>query len=132
MTIDDARMPTGWANGARPRSLAIEYDALHRTTSVVSTYAGGGDGFVSPFAPEVADGDSSPIPRQQASSRGALQTYDYDSFGNLTSTTDDQNILWDRSLGPIVNSPLPGVGGGAGLSPLAAGMYAQPTTKPET
>lgn len=103
--ITDFRTAAEWPVGAKPVSLTAQYDDLYRVKQVDYAYAGGGDTFVSPFAPERAGVTD---PRQSSnfpthllpSQRMKQQTYDYDWLGSIVSADDDQHAMWDRGVGP--------------------------------
>jgi RHS repeat-associated protein len=101
--LQDQAPESPWPDGAKPvSSRSIHYDDLYRVSRIDYTYAGS-NVQVSPFARETESGDTSPVPSQQATSRIALQQFNYDWKGNLTQTLDDQNLIYDRSLGILVN-----------------------------
>jgi RHS repeat-associated protein len=115
--IADERLPHEWPAGAKPVTRTIQYDDLYRATRIDYSYAGGSDGWVSPFAAEVAERQaSSASPKQAADPRRAFpaphtsfdkrvgwQSWDFDWLGNTTRTADDASGFLDRSLGDIEN-----------------------------
>jgi RHS repeat-associated protein len=107
-TIQDLRDPTAWPVGAKPASLAIQYDDLYRVTNVAYQYAGSGDAWTNPFDAEdrKVHPDSrrgAPAPRVSFPSRLVSQTFAYDSFGSATASDDDEHGFFDRSLGTVTN-----------------------------
>ena len=80
----------------------MQYDDLYRLTQLDSTYdiPGGIAPWHSPFDSEISTGDHHPVPLRSLPTRVAQQTFDYDGLGNLTASTDDLNVHYDRSLGP--------------------------------
>jgi hypothetical protein len=106
--IDDGRLASEWPAGAQPVSRTIQYDDLYRLTQIDYKYAAGSDTWTSPFAAE-DQGISpdpqraTPSPHQSFASRVNQQRFAYDWLGNTTSTNDDANGFYDRSLGTITN-----------------------------
>jgi len=106
--INDFRTPAEWPAGAKPVSRATKYDDLYRVAQVDYSYTGGGDSFVSPFAPERA---GSSDPRRSSNfpthlllaQRVKQQTFKYDWLGSLTTADDDVHAMWDRGVGPTTN-----------------------------
>ena len=85
--IADGRDPDQWDAGAKPVSRTMDYDAMHRLTSIA--YVHGMDTQTSPFAAEEAAADARPIPRGLNTSRVQWQHYSYDGLGNVRSVHDD-------------------------------------------
>jgi RHS repeat-associated protein len=115
--LDTATSSFGWPKGSAPLSRKMSYYSDYRLEEVQTTYAGGLDGYVSPYAPEQAKGDATyPQPGQAPpSNRVQDQQFAYDFLGNLTSSTssvpDDANAFVDRTLGTITNGIASGMGG---------------------
>jgi RHS repeat-associated protein len=101
INISDKRDQAEWPAGAKPVSRTMTYDDLFRVTQV--GYDSAGDQQLPPFAAENSNGDMSPVPTQQLSSRVQQQSFSYDYLGNTKQTTDDANAFYDRSLGTITN-----------------------------
>src|SRR5262249_23092833 len=60
--------------------------------------------FRSPYAPERYAADTHPVPLQvHGSARLAQQTFSYDFLGNVSSSTDNENRNYDRSLGLVTH-----------------------------
>ncbi len=103
--ITDYRTASEWPAGAKPVTRTVQYDDLYRVKQVDYAYAGGGDTFVSPFAPERAGRSD---PRQSSNfpthllpaERVKQQTYKYDWLGSVVNADDDQHAMWDRGVGP--------------------------------
>jgi hypothetical protein len=53
---------------------------------------------ISPFAAEIANGDTSPVPMLLASKLVQMQTFSYDFLGNMTASSDDAGTFYDRHL----------------------------------
>jgi RHS repeat-associated protein len=112
--IRDWRISEEWPDGAKPVTRTIEYDDLYRVSRLDYAYAGGDDDWVSPFDTELnepAPTDprrATPSPHVSFEKRTLWQSYQYDWLGNTSSTRDDANGFYDRSLGAITN------GGAAG------------------
>jgi RHS repeat-associated protein len=125
--IEDKAPAADWRDYAAPqRSRIIGYDDLYRVTSVAYGYGTTTDAgvFRSPFKPENDSGDTRPVPLQiQLATRVQNEAFTYDYLGNVTSSTDDLNAAYDRSLGQITN----GYGTGAGPNHLTAGNGVQAT-----
>jgi RHS repeat-associated protein len=106
MTYDDVGNPltivdgstSSWANGAKPASRTMTYDNSYRLTSVSTVY-NGGTSYLSPFNAERTAGDRAPVPLRNATSRPTSQTFNYNWRGNITSSADNLNLRYDRSLG---------------------------------
>ena len=79
----------------------LEYDDLYRLIRADYAYktADGTAPWSSPFAPELAAGDSRPVPLRDAPTRVAWQSFAYDGLGNLAASLDDLAARFDRSLG---------------------------------
>jgi RHS repeat-associated protein len=107
LAIADTRNPAEWTAGAMPVSRSMQYDDLYRLTSVTYGYPGGPDSWTDPFAFEDGGGTAprlaEPSPHVSYAKRVGQQTYAYDWLGNSTSSGDDANGFYDRSLGTIVN-----------------------------
>jgi len=108
-TYDDVGNPTRiadtataepWPDGAKPNIRTAKFDDLYRLKNIRYDYAGS-SAQVSPFASESTSGDTAPIPQRTSINRVGEQSFLYDWIGNLSSTGDDQNALFDRSLGKI-------------------------------
>jgi RHS repeat-associated protein len=124
--IDDWRTPSEWPAGAKPVSRKVQYDDLYRATNVAYSYSGGTDPWTDPFSAEA--GGVAPDPRLAVPSphvtftnRAESQSFQYDWLGNTTSTGDDANGFYDRSLGTVTNGTatagpyrLTGANGGTG------------------
>ena len=102
LTIGDGRVAAEWETGSMPVARAFTYDDSYRVTQASYAYATGtlGDSFVSPIAAVSAD---SPMSLASVTPRVRQQNMAYDWLGNTTSTTDDQSVFFDRSLGAIAN-----------------------------
>ena len=79
----------------------MEYDDLYRLTTINNTYnvPGGIAPWRSPFDPEISTGNRHPVPLRSLPTRVTQQTFDYDGLGNLTASSDDLKVIYDRSLG---------------------------------
>ena len=113
--VDDLAPAGDWPSDdvwpQRRRTLGV--DDLYRVKSVAYSYnvAGSGAGFVTPYAAENAAGDTRPVPLQtQLRTRVRSEAFTYDSLGNVTSSADDLNAAYDRSLGTITHGDGTGVG----------------------
>ena len=102
--------PAEWAPGNQPVSRKLAYWDDYRLKGIAYTYAGPKapkDTFVSPYAAEVADGDTTfpPVTQPATNARVASQTFDYDYLGNTAHSVDDSTppVFYDRSLGTIAN-----------------------------
>jgi RHS repeat-associated protein len=119
--IEDTAPAADWREEVWPQRMrAVGYDDLYRVTSVAYSYntPSGGASFRSPFHVENNAGDTRPVPLQtQLPSRIRSEAFTYDFLGNVTSSTDDLNAAYDRSLGAITN----GYGTGWGPNQLTAG-----------
>lgn len=120
-SIVDNRDSYEWGPGTRPVTRSMQYDAQYRLKRVDYNYALGGDSYLSPNRPEELAGGT-PLPHAAMLSRPAWQSFNYDWFGNLSSSADDLNAHFDRSLGNVqhnTSSQKPGqlsqaASGGAG------------------
>jgi len=99
LAIDDARDASEWPTGAKPVSLAMQYDDLYRLTQV--GYNSGGDAFSPPLASGTSGRVDNAVPYTTTSKRVENQSFAYDFMGNITKSTDDANLLFDRSLGTV-------------------------------
>jgi RHS repeat-associated protein len=101
-SIADGRVAAEWEPGSMPVSRSFQYDDSYRVTQAGYSYAtaSGGDTFVSPLA---SVPDDFPMSLAAVTPRVSQQNFAYDWMGNTTSTTDDQGVFLDRSLGPIAN-----------------------------
>jgi RHS repeat-associated protein len=83
----------------------VAYDDLYRVSAVVYSYAtpSGDAAWQSPYQPEIAAVDRRPIPLRSVTNRVRRQAFAYDSLGNVTSATDDQNLAYDRGLGTVTH-----------------------------
>jgi RHS repeat-associated protein len=119
--IEDTAPASDWREEVWPQRMrSVGYDDLYRVTSVTYGYntPSGGAAFRSPFRTENNAGDTRPVPLQtQLPSRIRSEAFTYDFLGNITSSTDDLNATYDRSLGAITN----GYGTGWGPNQLTAG-----------
>jgi len=98
--IDDQRDPDEWPDGAKPIKRAMLYDDLYRLTQV--DYDSKSDSFSPPLADATGLGRvDNAVPYTETSKRVQQQSFAYDLRGNITSSTDDANLLYDRSLGTI-------------------------------
>lgn len=99
-SVVDGRTPSEWPAGAQPASRSMQYDDLYRLTGVAYTYPQSSpDSFAQPWAPEENAGSVFPLPGVGLNSRPASQSFSYDGFSNISSSTDDQNAFFDRSPG---------------------------------
>ncbi|CAN5680008.1 hypothetical protein BH11MYX4_BH11MYX4_50240 [soil metagenome] len=113
--IDDLAPAADWVNDDTwpQRRRTTTFDDLYRVKTVAYGYntPTGGAVFRSPFRPENNAGDTSPFPLQsQLASRVRSEAFTYDALGNVTSSADDLNATYDRSLGTITNGDGTGVG----------------------
>ncbi len=102
-TITDNRLSPEWqaAPGASPVTRGIGYDDFDRVTSVTYSYANS-NAYISPTA--TGSAVSSPFPLLAPAGRVTQETAAYNLLGDRTSTTDDENLFFDRSLGKITLS----------------------------
>lgn len=97
LTIEDLRPRDSLPDGAKPMSKTLEYDDNYRVTHV--EYRSEQDIRVSPFAREVAFGDTRAVPLAARPLRVQEQTFEYDYLGNITNSwSDDAQAFWDRHL----------------------------------
>jgi len=111
--VTDAVGPsTDWPDGMKPQATqSLSYYDDYRLLQVQTSYLGDGqlnaaDSFSwPPYKNEQATGDDTypaatlPAP----ANRVRQQNFSYDWLGNTTSTTDDQGMFLDRSLGTVTN-----------------------------
>ena len=97
--IDDRRPASAWPEGFAPVARTLRYDSFDRIARVDNAYQGLPT-WRDPLAVERASGRA-PVPSLVAPNRVGFQTFEYDWRGNLTSTADDANLFYDRSLGAI-------------------------------
>lgn len=98
--IEDKRLTSEWNTGYKPATRSYTYDFLFRVIGTSTGYGTGGvsnDTYKNPYAPEQTAGDDRPAPRRNATNRARTQTYTYDWRDNITSSTDDASLFWDRS-----------------------------------
>ena len=117
--VDDLSPAADWqSDDAWPqRRRTVKVDDLYRVFDVKYSYntVGGAAAFRTPFRAENAARDTSPVPLQtQLATRVKSESFTYDSLGNVTSSMDDLNAGYDRSLGAITH----GDGTGAGPNQL--------------
>ena len=107
VAIMDGRNPSEWPAGAQPVSRTMAYDDLYRLTNIAYQYPQTTDTWGSPFAPENGGATDPrwgvPMPQVAFPNRVQAQSFAYDWLGNTTSTGDDANGFYDRSLGGITN-----------------------------
>jgi RHS repeat-associated protein len=98
--VADSATASQWPNGSKPVTRTIGYDSLYRVTSVGYSYASS-NLQVHPFDKERIAGDRAPVPLRTSTSmtRVGTQTIAYDGLGNITQSTDDLSLNFDRSLG---------------------------------
>jgi RHS repeat-associated protein len=101
-----------WPAGSRPQySRVMVYDDNYRLNSVATQYGATSstpdDVFVSPYAPEVAEGSRQFPTLLAPKNRVRAQSYSYDWMGDTTASSDDANAFADRSLGTITNGGPP-------------------------
>ncbi|WP_394834944.1 hypothetical protein LVJ94_51440 [Pendulispora rubella] len=103
--IGDWRDPAEWPEGAKPVSRSLTYDDLNQLRKVDYAFAtsSGNDKQVSPFEPEIASGDHTPVPEQKLENRVKQQTFNYDWQGNLVNSDDDAHAFFDRSMGSAMH-----------------------------
>jgi RHS repeat-associated protein len=102
--IRDFRLSHEWPQGAQPVTRKIAYDDLYRVLNVQYDYPTGADPWTSPFNAELQDPTlEQPVPQVSFPQRTRSQTFSYDWLGNTTSTSDDAQGFYDRSLGSITN-----------------------------
>lgn len=97
-SVADRRSAETSQPGVIPSTHTYTYDSLRRVTSVKTEYCCGGGTDIS-LNPSV--GISLPPPKP--SQRVLNQSFSYDWQGNTTSSTDDSQTFFDRSLDTIVN-----------------------------
>ena len=93
-----------YANGnAVISARTASFDDLYRVTRTDQDYYTYTKDSVwtTPYALERSIGDRHPIPLAAGSRRVRQQTFAYDALGNVTSTSDNRNLYYDRSLGPV-------------------------------
>jgi len=83
----------------------MQYDDLYRLTQV--TYNSGGDAFSPPLASGTGGRVDNAVPYTTTAKRIQNQAFAYDYMGNITKSTDDANLLFDRlhGNGPISAEP---------------------------
>src|ERR1035438_2655472 len=121
-----------WPAGAAPAMTRTfvygdDYRLQRSATSYAgyngSDYTGPSDVSVPPY--NASDGTLYPTPAPVSTgNRVRAQQFGYDWRGNVTSSTDDSNTFFDRSLGSVVNGAADhltsaGFGGGQGTGPGA-------------
>lgn len=80
------------------------YDDEYRVTSVSNAYATTTAAWwVNPFQSETGSGNRAPVPPREALERIYGQTFTYDALGNITHSSDDASLRWDRSLGAVTH-----------------------------
>jgi RHS repeat-associated protein len=80
---------------------SMEYDDLYRLIRIDNKYKteDGNAPWTSPFEREISANDHHPVPLQAQPTRVTQQTFNYDGLGNITASTDDRSVRYDRSLG---------------------------------
>jgi RHS repeat-associated protein len=117
VAIFDSRSPSEWPDNAGPLSATLGYDDLYRLTSTAYAPA--------PFSSDVQSPpfystDPPPIAFVTPATRVKSQTFGYDATGNVTSSSDDQNALLQRSAGSATYGA-PNSGGVTGPNQIAQG-----------
>ncbi|MER8709747.1 hypothetical protein NKH49_30155 [Mesorhizobium sp. M1088] len=88
-----------WPSGADPqRFRQYAYDDLGRLLSAGIAYTSGGS-WSNPFGAEEAGESAFQFPTRKAASRAKSLSFAFDAQGNLSQSTDDLNLPFDRSLG---------------------------------
>ncbi|HLZ09256.1 MAG TPA: toxin TcdB middle/N-terminal domain-containing protein, partial [Chloroflexota bacterium] len=125
LTVQDESDPNQWALGAAPRHLTkIDYDDAYRVTSVKVAFSPGSvDQWVSPNNAEELAKDPSVLPITGPGTRIQNQTFAYDWLGNTQSSTDDEGVFFDRSIGAITNNPPSAHGPNQLMSASLSGSY---------
>ncbi len=100
--IED-RAPVGeWFPPGSPQTArSMAYDWYGRLTNVVTTYEGLAE-WTYPFQWEEDQGSPSQLPLQTAPTRPATQSFEYDARHNVVKSSDDLDLVFDRSLGDAV------------------------------
>jgi RHS repeat-associated protein len=98
--IDDSSTEF-WPDGAKPVSRSFAYDAAYRLKHV--EYDHNDDAHEPVFRPEGPVGNRRPIAELLGERRLKGQLYAYDWQGNVISAEDNEQMRFDRSLGPILN-----------------------------
>jgi RHS repeat-associated protein len=105
MAVSDSRSAGEWQPGAMPvgRTL-VPYDDTYRLTKVTYSYAttSGTDTYVPATSP-ATEYQTPMMPIKTPANRVEFQTFAYDWLGNTTSTKDDANDYFQRSLPVITN-----------------------------
>ncbi|WP_394828326.1 RHS repeat-associated core domain-containing protein [Pendulispora albinea] len=100
LTVRDERIGDEWPAGAKPISMQqFTYDDRYQLRRV--EYETGGDVQVSPFAEDLENNDTRPIPAQRLAKRVQWQSFEFDWQGNLTKSDDDVHAFHDRSMGTM-------------------------------
>ncbi|HVJ89530.1 MAG TPA: toxin TcdB middle/N-terminal domain-containing protein, partial [Labilithrix sp.] len=103
--IEDLAQLSVPSSAAPVAAQTVAYDDHYRVRSVDSAYATASlnASWQVPFIPEIASGDTRPVPLQKVSTRVRRQRFDYDALGNVTRTAGDTNVPYDRTLGSITH-----------------------------
>jgi RHS repeat-associated protein len=128
-----------WAPGALPIiSRTLRYWDDYRLSSATTTYGGGTGVDVAgvsgnPYTTaELAAATYPPLATPSTGNRVLHQGFGYDLHGNVLTSTDDANDLWDRSLGTVTYTPgtdqLAATSGGATAVYDASGNITAVTT----
>ena len=113
VTVNQANVnPAEWPQGALPISArTMTYWDDYRLATVSTTYMGpGGTDSAgisgNPYTQQELSEDLYPDPAPVSTgNRTQSQTFGYDLRGNVQTSTDDANDLWDRSLGVVTYAP---------------------------
>ena len=130
LRIDDVRIVAEWPDGAGPFDATLGYDDLNRLTSVNFAFVPPKKttkfrplpalNQIPPFAPS----DPAPISFKIPADRLQSQTFAYDSMGDVTASTDDNDALLQRSAGTMTYGPYSGQETVVGPNQLGQGRSA--------
>jgi hypothetical protein len=102
VAMADSRDAAKWPDGAKPTAIkTIDHDSQYRVVGVDAAH--GNDAFVSPFAAELAAGDTRPVPHQSFGARSTAQRFGYDGLGNLLGDVQPPSqTIYDRGLSDVL------------------------------
>jgi RHS repeat-associated protein len=94
--VEDKRDKAAWPAGAKPVDILYQYDALSQLTRA---------DYVRSIADPAINFATIPqgMPSETLANRVGFQTFDFDFLGNLQSSADDSNAVYDRSLGAQIH-----------------------------
>jgi RHS repeat-associated protein len=99
LAIEDKRLAPEWPPVVGPVTRSTVYDDFYQVTNVAYSYPAGNTTYEQPGPTPTSS--VSPVPPAMPTKRIGAESFVYDPIGNMSGSTDDGPLFYDRSLGVV-------------------------------